>query len=443
MLHPCEPALVNFSSAMAEVVQCFNATRLRELRVHAEADSAGDAVDQFVVGLGLPPESFDTITNSTARYSLHSLRNNTQRESGLVAFRLEEAVLPARAHLGGSNFYAQTVSADGAVSTCQVADLFNGTYVISCVNAGDGVLHLMLSHVAYGAFVPLSGGLILQDMRLPLLACKYAVRAPDALATLSNRTCSRNELADEFGGSWKDFKYVPTSGCAVKDVDLATCLKVLPKLVMIGSSHMRFMYDALIQKLGYFRAGLDVKHSDDAVENVEYRSKHYLVHGPEFPTVGIVDALRNLTLTLPRKAVLLLQFGSWDLHGNGLSATLDYAMIDVMPLLEQLITQLGTVVIFLPPPSYYLQTGTWAGMRNNHAYAALANPFRRELERLGGFMFDDLTMTRALMEAVPGYDWQTGDHILRNRGGEIFGRLGLECLRVLLAFIADLTGCAG
>ena len=82
-------------------------------------------------------------------------------------------------------------------------------------------------------------------------------------------------------------------------------------------------------------------------------------------------------------------------------------------------------------------------MRNNHAYAALAHPFRRELERRGGFMFDDLTMTRALMEAVPGYDWQTGDHILRNRGGEIFGPLGLECLRVLLAFIADLTGCAG
>ena len=167
------------------------------------------------------------------------------------------------------------------------------------------------------------------------------------------------------------------------------------------------------------------------------------MHGPEFLDVGIVDVLRNLTLTLPRQAVLLLQFGSWDLHGNGLSATLDYAIIDVMPLLEQLITQLGTLVIFLPPPSYYLQTGTWAGMRNNHAYAALANPFRRELERLGGFMFDDLTMTRALMEAVPGYDWQTGDHILRNRGGEIFGRLGLECLRVLLAFIADLTGCAG
>lgn len=416
---------------------------------------------QALAALSVRRITLDNISKSEGLFSLEvaPATSDSPEDAGaskatlerrVVTFRLRESFSgPLPFAPGGSSFYVQSVSLrDDTVSSCKVLPHHDGggasLYTIRCINRGDARLHIMLSHVNFGAYVPLGDDSILEEMRAPLFACNYTAVSPpisdDAQAPVSP-FCTLERLADDWGGVWQrlssgNASYVPTSGCKVPNTTAAALVASVPKLVMIGSSHMRYAYDATVQQLGYFKAGLEVKHVDDETENVAYVSKHYIVGGPEFPDVGILQTLRNLSSSLPPRSLVVMQFGSWSLHGVGLMPTIREAE-ELLPAVRALVS-CGVRVVWLPPPSYPRgsQTGTWAGQRNNHAYAALAQAFEPGLRAAGGFLFDDLAMSRAFTEAVDGFEWQCGDHVLCNRGGTIVGPIGQEILRVLYAFLA-------
>lgn len=465
-LFACEPRVLSFKEvASGGVVTIFN----REAQFVAPTNLPSTAelkrapqLAQALAALSARRNTLENISKSEGTFSLdvapaaNALDDagagdaSTEHHGRVLTFWLRESLSgPLPFAPGGSSFYVQSVSLrDDAVSSCKVKPHRDSggasVYTVRCVNRGDAQIHVMLSHVSFGAYVPLGDDSVLEEMRVPLFACNYTAFPPptpdDAQAPVSS-FCTREQLADDWGGAWHrsspvNASYVPTSGCKVPNTTAAALVASVPRLVMIGSSHMRYAYDATVQQLGFFKAGLEVKHVDDETENVAYVSKHYIVGGPEFPDVGILHTLRNLSTSLPPRSLVVMQFGSWSLHGVGLMPTIREAE-ELLPAVRTLVSR-GVRVVWLPPPSYPRgsQTGTWAGQRNNHAYAALAQAFEPGLRAAGGFLFDDLTMSRAFTESLDGFEWQCGDHVLCNRGGIIVGPVGLEIIRVLLAFLA-------
>lgn len=374
----------------------------------------------------------------------------------------------------GSSFYAQ-VDAGGEreMASCSVVHCYaegggdggeGSTYSLHCPTLASSLsaqplFSLMLSHVAHGAFWPLSASrVVLQDLRQPVFNCSLPASTGPPPA-LRRRVCRLDMLVQPGYWDLNDVRYRPANGCLLPLVHAHHLItrhldeKHHANLLLIGSSHMRYTYDALLQRLHAPRQGLTAKHEDASFGNLAYVAANYARFGPEEEDErkGVRGALGRVSCAQANRTVVVVQFGSWDLHGLGLGQAVRDAHTHLLPALRSLL-RCGAVVFLLPPPAYGIcQLNEWAGMRTDHGYQALHQSIRPAFTAAGGLVLDLLTLTQLWFDqlALESLNEPPGtvrnpcaDHILCPHGadGAIVGPVGQVYLDLLLAAVALATG---
>lgn len=369
--------------------------------------------DSFVPDLGKLLRPHCLVPGSALSQFLHVMKHpdRTRPEAVQDTYTIAVGEAPLTFEIaggsagGGSSFAANVQNAKGLLATCDVYDNFDGTYLVVCPELGDFVtFRIQLTHVMFGAFAPFPDMHVMADLKAPLFECTaqtFRVDGTDNVWNAERQLATTRQPRRLFAGD----------------------------LYMIGSSHMRYFYDAVLQEHGCNITHDKVRHDDESFQlpsgfNVTYLSRQHLSAewAPEFTKHGIIETMA--AIHAPRAAVFLLQFGSWDLHSVGLARTISTA-VNWLGRLS------GVTVTVMTPPVYPsgFQTGSWAGIRNNHAYSAIAEALECVPNR--GYDVLDLShVTRAFAElAIPGVGWACADHILCFDGAKFIGPYGLEVVR--------------
>lgn len=135
-------------------------------------------------------------------------------------------------------------------------------------------------------------------------------------------------------------------------------------MYMIGSSHMRYFYDAALQEMGFNITHSELKHENENVtlatgQKINFLSRQYLTskRSPELAKHGIIQTLESL-VSKPNSE-FLIQFGSWDLHSIGLARTILTAIEDLSFIIGTEAYHTDTFTLITPPVyPYGSQTGT-------------------------------------------------------------------------------------
>ena len=345
---------------------------------------------------------------------------------------------------GGASFAVQTQSGInlGTIGSCLVFDQFNGTYVVECVPTPtrEALLTVELKHVDFGAFLTFGdNNVVHQQLKVPLFNCNYA--APSA----HNASCSLKSSFDVTGGWWTEARtaiprYHSSGWCEKAPVlNISDCMRSYSDVYMFGESHTRFFYDYITQLLGIANGTLEVKHADDSADNVHYFATHYITKGPEGGV--LIDALQRINFT--NNSLVFIGFGSWQLHGKGLTQTILDVKDVLVPALNRVIVQPNvTRVIVFTGPAQFKQEGSWAGIENTASMAALLEAVQL-LMPLGVTVLDIVHATRAFMESIsPPIDWdcwndhQCSCHIMCRLDGTttVTGRFGKEIFREIMQY---------
>ena len=427
-----------------------------------------------------------------ARYNVSGARVDTVARR--VGFRLvehhsleataeaDDALREALAHLprGGSSFL---VRLEGPrIVICSVADRFDGSYDIDCpmtahdlCRLGEFALNLRLDFTHFGAFQS-AKALRVRDERhtaiyslsaepaaIDLLrGCRFEVgdaraggaRADGAGPAPATRQCSAAELGAA-GAAWGvpealhmafpgdagplAFEGTPLAfavpGCEVRPPrdSVRRCVDAAHRVALVGSSHMRFAYDAMLHYAGHSQAAAH-KHADAlSVEaGLEYVAAPFasqVVTWAEALAANDARVSGNGSL-----AVVVLQTGAWDFTMCGAE---DYLTRTALPFLEAVerlaaapaVRAAGTLVLSSLMPSYPTHVGaTWERRqrtgRNMHSLMAAA-----QLER-AWLRAHDLPVADYAIISEPLNDMQAdvGGHYLvplRDRDtGELQGVIG-------------------
>jgi hypothetical protein len=345
------------------------------------------------------------------------------------------------------SYYAANVKSTlGHISTCDTLHYYgNQTTKITCGNArGQSTLYVYLTHVNEGVlhtFQP-DGQNVMEDMAVPLFECHTEGLQSQPVNASNHRVCEYEDdlVLDRQRGAWHvdaggALRWMTRSRCIVPEY--TSSIPSYARLLFIGDSHMRFFYDLYVQRnLGIRKNYTEVKHLDDTTGSVKYLARHYITkaRAPEFTKDEISETLWQLPPVVD-KTVILIGFGSWDLHGNGLRYTLK-AVEDALAPAVLSAERLGYTVYLSTPPAYPsgAQRGSWAGQRNNHAHDFIKHKLNTVFE--DSKVIDISRLTRALSETAPTvFDWQCGDHILCYRGTRVVGPVGHSVLDYLLFYM--------
>lgn len=347
-----------------------------------------------------------------------------------------------------SYYSANVKSTLGHISTCDTLHYRrNHTTKVVCGNArGPSTLYVYLTHVNDGVthtFQP-DGQNVMEDMAVPMFEC-HTSEGPSfkPVNASKHRVCEYEDdlVLDRQRGAWHldadgTLRWMTRSKCIVPEYSQP--IPSYARLLFIGDSHMRFFYDLYVQRnLGIQKNYTEVKHLDDTTGNVQYLARHYITRqrAPEFTKDEIAETLCQLPPVFGDKTVILIGFGSWDLHANGLRYTLDAIEGSLAPAVLAA-ERLGYTVYLSTPPAYPsgAQRGAWAGMRNNHAHEFIKHKLNTVFEETK--VIDTSRLTRALSETAPTvFDWQCGDHILCYRGTRVVGPVGNAVLDYLLFYM--------
>lgn len=343
---------------------------------------------------------------------------------------------------GGASFAAQTQSGVNldTIGSCLVYDHFNGTYAVECVPTPtrEALLTVELKHTDFGAFLPFGDKFFVQQqLKVPLFDCEYA--APSAHRV----DCSRGSSLDVTGGWWTEARtatprHQHSSWCdEAPALDLSECMRFYTDVYMFGESHMRFFYDFITQQLGIANGTLEVKHADDSAANIHYFATHYITKGPEGGV--LIDALQRTSFT--NNSLVLIGFGSWQLHGVGIAKSILDVKDVLVPALNRIMAEPNvTRLVVFTGPAKFKQEGPWAGIENTASMAALQEAVQL-LVPPGVTVLDIVHATRTFMESItPPIDWdcwndhQCSCHIMCRLDGTttVTGRFGKEIFREVM-----------
>ena len=345
---------------------------------------------------------------------------------------------------GGASFAVQMHSGlnHETIGSCLVFDQFNGTYTVECAPTPtrEAIITVELKHIHYGAFLPFGDKFdVHQQLKVPLFECEYA--AP----SVHNVDCERQRYStlDVSGGWWTDARtakprFQPSGWCKeAPDLNLSDCMRSYTDVYMFGESHMRFFYDYITQQLGIANGTLELKHSDDSAANIHYFASHYITKGPEGGV--LIDALQRTNFR--NNSLVLVSFGSWQLHGKGLTQSILDVKDVLVPALSRVMAEPNvTRIIVFTGPAKYKQEGSWAGIENTAAMAALLEAVQLLMPQ-GIAVLDIVHATRTFMESItPPIDWdcwndhQCSCHIMCRLDGTatVTGRFGKAILRQIM-----------
>jgi len=444
-------------------------------------DAAGYELRQLRAAAAFAPDPRPAwnVSQASVAYELQSAEWQPARKPAVLRLSFSERFSGSAAEVVpscASSFYAQLRTEESTATACAFVSCSNWTYSLECVAPSDAdetplVLDLWLSHISFGAFWPLSGAAdILLDLRKRVFECSPPA-APRRASTLPPpQPCAAGQMIQ--AGRWHlhSIKYQPADGCVLPAPDMGALHRSLAPawLVMVGASHMRYMYDYLVQTLASFNesAALDAKHGDAETGNVRYRSALY-VHGGHEDDFGFGSAHENATVAaqlelllsgpqpVPEGSVVLVQFGSWDLHGVGLAEVIFQSRRHFLPRAARLARR-GVSVFYLTPPAFgAFSDSAWSGMRNDAAYAALLQQMAPALAAAGGGVLDVSLITRLYFQRMcwatggdgqaphaefrTDWSYECDDHVLCPLGnGRVGGPIGAVVTPILFAAVDEL-----
>lgn len=296
--------------------------------------------------------------------------------------------------LGGSSFEIKLQGP--TLVMCQVADLFNSTYLATCilppllqVRTYRWKLSVTLMYVGFSAFYNPTGisidnkFLVNIPFHQPITSCTIQTTAPELRLNRAQQNCTRSELTTTTGHWYLEQKLNSTSlrwqfssGCVLLSLPalkrtLKDCIATYPGGVHIyGASHTRYLFDAMYDILGGNLSDMVKKHSDMSYSNVSF-------HGSNFASQ------MNSALSKVRQAgsISIVQSGSWDLWGLGIDAFIS-TMTGVLRQLK-LLGSNNSDIIWLQTPPLASQFGHQGLSRNNFLIEAAHAWLLPQLRDLG------------------------------------------------------------
>ena len=377
-----------------------------------------------------------TMLGYSYRVELIGNRPTTQ---GLFV-RIEERY-QNRTTKGGSTF---VITSDGyGQLLCPYRDMFNGTYFAWCppiVTGQRRAITVVLQFVDFRAFT------IARLQSIKYVIGHHSVRLdrfpkvpeplnmPEITSVLKNYM-NKKDVVEWFeeNGSWIVQLASGQRFITLETHEMCRCIKRMKRVVMIGASHIRYVFDYIAEqcynrkKTGFFYL------SHAAIENLVYLVGNY---NNEFDRL---TRRRIFGITLRKDDVIFTQWGTHPLVKPGLKHTLDPAIKKQVKALVALRKKAGVpasnFVVVTQPPLPYHETGLgYNGNRNSACVAVVTRQFKSLLAVHNFNVFDQFSILRPQQEQ----DVCFGHYMCRTFNGKhtrVYGGVGIHVAKLMMAHV--------
>ncbi|KAI0220640.1 hypothetical protein LSAT2_027871 [Lamellibrachia satsuma] len=373
---------------------------------------------------------FKEIERDQAKYTYNITVVQTTHLCSDVRVRLDE-YYDGKQTVGGSCFLALTDSPTER-ELCSYTDYFNGTYAIWCPSPPTtcAMLTIRRQFADFNAYFhrpykPLDQAVL----RLSVCPWNNATNCVTRGHANNPATWLRS------GSSWT-VGYVRGEP-VVKLLDvkaICDCVsKKFDRIVMAGSSHMRYKFDYLMSNCYGDRSTLKIerKHRTFTVNNTHFYETMY---STDFVPLW-EETLLQLNLT--RKSIVFLQTGAHDVTNRGIDSILGSntaayvrALVDIKSRADKVGFKM--VVITSPPYPDHDRKGP-RGNRNNYALAALSRLLQDKLSPHCLKVFDEFGV---ILPQQNNDTRRCGFHYLcRIPGNGTHGYVGTTAFRMLMTDI--------
>ena len=300
---------------------------------------------------------------------------------------------------GGSCFYVFSETASSTIrQMCSFWDFFNGTYVVWCPAMGGEPcmnISILLQYTNFTAYT--SNEHPMHHVIWRETVCRRTIIGNNTVLTSPNLRSKNGGLPkspilwEKTTGGHFVLKTEPNKPCqTMNQSTLCACVKKFRKIIMIGSSHMRFKADYMISKCYGLPAGLKPRHNDLSVGNINYISK---ARGSQFTTLLNNELARG---KVDRNDVVILQSGAHDMAYTGLQQTLATMIESYSNTVEKLkrrSEQIGFTLIVMTSPLVADDQQQYArGSRNCCALSAFVYELHARLISKGVDIFDEFSV---------------------------------------------------
>ena len=377
-----------------------------------------------------------TILGYLYRVELIGNRPTTQ---GLFV-RIEERY-QNRSTKGGSTF---VITSDGyGLLLCPYRDMFNGTYIAWCPRIVLGqrrAITVVLHFVDFRAFK------IVRVQSIKYVIWHHTVRLdrfpkvpeplnmPEITSVLKNYM-NKKDVVEwyEENGSWIVELASGHRFIAPETHEMCRCVKRMKRVVMIGSSHLRFLFDYVAEQCyhrktpGFFRSG----HA--AIENLVYLN---CIFSAQFE---ILIRKELFGIKLRKDDVIFTQWGSHSLVKRGLKHMMDTEIKEQVKTLVALRKGAGVpasnFVVVIQPPFPYHETGLgYNGNRNSACVAVATRQFKSLLAVHKFNVFDQFSILRLQQEQNVCF----GHYMCRTFNGKhtrVYGGVGIHVAKLMMAHV--------
>ena len=412
--------------------------------ISSDIDVGQTELEQYYRYTEITEKRKDIATYSKYSYKIAIIENRSTTDG--VFIQIDE-YLNKRSTKGGSSFI---ITADHiGTEQCPYRDLFNGTYLAWCppmTVRERRTIVVTLEYVNFAAFDsarPASFGLVqfYRDLRLDTgnWNPKFKVDAPVPLRSPSVaealKTYARKEdvvLWFKDSDSWKVKLANGEHFWSLSTKGMCDCIKKIRRLIMMGSSHMRYKY-AYIAKQCYNRTGVGFSGNTNPVtKNVQFveflQAEHF--------TKSFRRRLGDIQFG--DNDVLLVQTGAHDLARKGLSYFMDsmekYVDAFVAVRNKAKVRRHNFVVLTPPPFPMHATVTRKKGDRNSFCVAASVRRLKQLLAKHDFEVFDEFSILRPVAER----DLCTGHYICPMFNGktfDVYGDVGFTGVHLMMSHV--------
>ena len=332
---------------------------------------------------------------------------------------------------GGSSFLINTTST--STQNCRYYDFFNGTYTAHCPLPKCSCRNVNIQ-LQYSNFTAYTGNhKAVQTVIFHKLMCNNQNKA---VVSKSYRrksikiTEGKNVITwYKHNGGWEAILLDGKRYVEMKDSALCGCVKNIRKLVMVGSSHMRYKFDHIAYLCYTMPVDLKRKHQSFKKENINFLW---------VPTIDQFPKLWDDSLSkekLGKRDVLIIQTGAHDMGLIGMQNTMaGVAKLEaVIRDLQKKSLRHGFRLLFVttPPMDEYAPV-CQKGSRNSFALAAFNRKLKLDLMTANVKVFDEFNFLLVQYDNV-----LCGCHYIcmtkKNNVSKVAGKVGIMAASMMIS----------
>ena len=374
----------------------------------------------------------ETMSGYSYRLKLIGNRPTTQG----IFVRIEERY-QNRSTKGGSTF---VITSEGyGLLLCPYRDMFNGTYIAWCppiVSGQRRAITVVLQFVDFSAFTTkrvqsIKYVIYHHDIRLDRFPkVPEPLNMPEITSVLKNYM-NKKDVVEwyEENGSWIVQLASGQRFITPETHEMCRCVKRMKRVVMIGASHMRYVFDYVAEQCYHRKIPGFFYISHAAIENLVYLHRSFNI---EFDTL---TRRRIFGIKLRKDDVIFTQLGSHSLAKHGLKHMLDTEIKEHVKTLVALRKGAGVpasnFVVVIQPPFPYQHT---SGNRNSACVAVATRQLKSLLAVHKFNVFDQFSILRPQQEQ----DVCFGHYMCRTFNGKhtrVYGGVGIHVAKLMMAHV--------